>query len=76
MVRGEAPKESVLGALSSSVYFILGILRMDLWSRGRARAEREKKRKKPFPTPTPTPLAFAVKKSPAVYIIIRAPNDF
>ena len=74
MVRGEAPRESVSGALSSSVYFILGILRMDLWSQGTARAEREKKRKKPFPTPTP--LAFAVKKSPAVFIIIRAPNDF
>ena len=73
MVRGEAPRESVLGALSSSVYFILGILRMDLWSRGRARAEREKKRKKPFPTPTR--LAFAVKKSPAVFIIIRTLND-
>ena len=43
---------------------------MDLWSQGTARAEREKKRKKPFPTPTP--LAFAVKKSPAVFIIIRA----
>ena len=32
-----------------------------------------KKRKKPFPTPTP--LAFAAKKSPAVFIIIRALND-
>ena len=73
MVRGEAPKESVLGALSSSVYFILVILRMDLWSQGTARAEREKKRKKPFPTPTP--LAFAVKTSPAVFIFIRALND-
>ena len=30
MVRGEAPRESVSGALSRSVYFISGILRMDL----------------------------------------------
>ena len=66
-------ERKISGALSSSVYFILGILRMDPWSRGRARAEREKKRKKPFPTPTR--LAFAVKKSPAVFIIIRTLND-
>ena len=66
-------ERKISGALSSSVYFILGILRMDLWSRGRARAEREKKRKKPFPTLTP--FAFGVKKSSAVFIIIRTLND-
>jgi len=57
----------------STVYFILGILRTDLWKQGIARAEREKKRKKPFPTPTP--LAFVVNKSHAVFIIIRALTD-
>ena len=56
-----------------TVYFILGILRTDLWNQGTARAEREKKRKKPFPTPIP--LAFVVNKSPAVFIIIRALTD-
>ena len=55
------------------VYFILSILRTDLWNQGTARAQRERKRKKPLPTPTP--LAFVVNKSPAVFIIIRALTD-